>query len=280
MNKAIFLSYSSQDADTARRICDALRAAGLEVWFDQSELRGGDAWDQSIRKQIKECALFVPVISASTDARPEGYFRLEWKLAVDRSHLMADDQPFFVPVILGNTPEPSTRVPEKFRERQWTRLADDASITAFAERVGKLIGGSASSGKNASNTPPNGDLANSVGWAKRSVPTDQTSDARGHAAPALSPLPPYEPERGDNSAAAPTPTRAQSINAILDRRRKKGSGMDHRGRIVCAAGRRDCHRRRRRPPAKDAIRGRGSPAGGRTQPRGQVHGGISAGARD
>ena len=37
---AIFLSYASQDADAARRICDALGAAGLEVWFDQSELRG------------------------------------------------------------------------------------------------------------------------------------------------------------------------------------------------------------------------------------------------
>ena len=94
MTQAIFLSYASQDADAARRICDALRAAGLEVWFDQSELRGGDAWDASIRKQIKECALFVPIISANTDARPEGYFRLEWKLAVDRSHLMADDQRF------------------------------------------------------------------------------------------------------------------------------------------------------------------------------------------
>jgi hypothetical protein len=45
VNKAVFLSYASQDADAARRICDALRATGVEVWFDQSELRGGDAWD-------------------------------------------------------------------------------------------------------------------------------------------------------------------------------------------------------------------------------------------
>ena len=48
-SKAVFLSYSSEDADAALRICDALRAAGLEVWFDKSELRGGDAWDASIR---------------------------------------------------------------------------------------------------------------------------------------------------------------------------------------------------------------------------------------
>ena len=140
----VFLSYASQDADAARRICDALRAAGLEVWFDQSELRGGDAWDASIRKQIKECSLFVPLISGNTNAREEGYFRLEWKLAVDRSHLMADDKTFFVPVILGDTLEPTARVPDAFRARQWSRLYDEQAIAAFAKRAVKLIAGSAS----------------------------------------------------------------------------------------------------------------------------------------
>ena len=44
-SRALFLSYASQDEEAARKICEALRAAGIEVWFDQSELRGGDAWD-------------------------------------------------------------------------------------------------------------------------------------------------------------------------------------------------------------------------------------------
>jgi len=69
MSGAVFLSYASQDAGAARRICDSLRAAGVEVWFDQSELRGGDAWDQKIRRQIRECTLFVPLISANTQSR-------------------------------------------------------------------------------------------------------------------------------------------------------------------------------------------------------------------
>ena len=30
---AVFVSYASQDAEAARRICDALRAAGIEVWL-------------------------------------------------------------------------------------------------------------------------------------------------------------------------------------------------------------------------------------------------------
>ncbi len=86
-SRAVFLSYASEDAEAAQRISEALRAAGIEVWFDKSELRGGDAWDQSIRKQIRTCALFLPIISHTTHDRREGYFRLEWKLAIDRCHL-------------------------------------------------------------------------------------------------------------------------------------------------------------------------------------------------
>jgi TolB-like protein/Tfp pilus assembly protein PilF len=141
--RAIFLSYTSQDAAAARRICDALRAAGLEVWFDQNELRGGDAWDASIRKQVKECALFVPVVSANTESRSEGYFRLEWKLAVDRSHLMADDQAFLLPVVIDGTPEAGARVPAKFREVQWTRLPGGEAAEAFAGRARLLLGSAA-----------------------------------------------------------------------------------------------------------------------------------------
>ncbi len=139
MNQAIFLSYASQDADAARRICDALRAAGLEVWFDQNELRGGDAWDASIRKQIKECGLFVPIISTNTNAREEGYFRLEWKLAVDRTDLMAQSKAFLFPVILDGVSEGNALVPDKFRERQWTRLQDEESMSRFAARIQQAL---------------------------------------------------------------------------------------------------------------------------------------------
>ena len=70
--------------EAVTRICEALRAAGIEVWLDKTELRGGDAWDAQIKKQIHECALFVPVISAHTNLRTEGYFRGEWNLATRR----------------------------------------------------------------------------------------------------------------------------------------------------------------------------------------------------
>lgn len=138
-SRAVFLSYASQDAEAALKICEALRGAGIEVWFDQSELRGGDAWDQSIRKQIKSCALFLPVISRTTHDRREGYFRLEWKLAIDRCHLMDDNLAFLLPAVIDDTRDDDERVPERFRAVQWTRVPGGETPPAFVERVQRLL---------------------------------------------------------------------------------------------------------------------------------------------
>jgi TolB-like protein/Tfp pilus assembly protein PilF len=139
ISHAVFLSYASQDAGAAEKICEALRAAGIEVFFDQSELRGGDAWDQKIRHQIHDCALFMPVVSQHTQERLEGYFRLEWKLAVDRSHLMATERLFLVPVVVDGTRDQEAFVPDAFRAVQWTRLPGGETPPVFVERIKRLL---------------------------------------------------------------------------------------------------------------------------------------------
>jgi TolB-like protein/Flp pilus assembly protein TadD len=151
ISHAVFISYASQDAEAAQKICEALRAAGIEVWFDQSELRGGEAWDRQIRRQIHDCAFFIPVISANAHARIEGYFRLEWKLAVDRSHLMAPDQTFLLPVVIDDTPQADERIPDRFRELQWTHAPGAQVSPAFIERVKRLL-----SPARATTRPPTG----------------------------------------------------------------------------------------------------------------------------
>jgi TolB-like protein len=136
---AVFLSYASQDAEAAQKICTALRAADIEVFLDQSELRGGDVWDQKIRREIQECALFIPVISANTALRHEGYFRLEWNLADQRTHMMARSRVFVVPVCLDATTELAADVPESFRRVQWTRLPGGETPAVFVERIKRLL---------------------------------------------------------------------------------------------------------------------------------------------
>ena len=137
--RAVFLSYASEDAAAAQRISTTLRAAGIEVWFDQSELRGGDAWDATIRRQIRTCSLFIPIVSNSSHSRAEGYFRLEWKLAIDRSHLISADRAFLLPVVIDATTELDERIPERFREVQWVRMTDGEVPAGFVEHVAGLL---------------------------------------------------------------------------------------------------------------------------------------------
>ena len=138
-SKAVFLSHASQDAEAAGRLSAALRAAGIEVWFDQSELRGGDAWNQKIHQQIRDCALFVALISVNTQARLEGYFRREWHLAVDRTHDMAEGKPFLVPVVIDDTQDQDAHVPDKFRDVQWVRLPHGQTPAFFCQQVVALL---------------------------------------------------------------------------------------------------------------------------------------------
>src|SRR5579863_1815136 len=141
-SRAVFLSYASEDAQAAERIADALRTAGIEVWFDRNALRGGDEWDRKIRREIKDCALFVPIISANSEARHEGYFRLEWDLADQRSHMIARGRPFIVPVALDETRAEDAGVPDSFQRVQWTRLPGGATPDEFIERIARLLSAS------------------------------------------------------------------------------------------------------------------------------------------
>ncbi len=217
MSGGVFLSYASQDSEPARILCKALQSKGVEVWFDQGELRGGDEWDHSIRRQIKACALFIPIVSANSQARREGYFRLEWKLADDRTHLIAKGTPFILPVCVDDTNDWDAIVPESFTTVQWTRLPSGAAPDPFAERVKRLLAGAQDSAALlGSNRAPR--ILKPTGV----VPQDRR---RLHRATALALLvaaaataawyvmrKPVLPQESVKAAAASTPTQAPTPN--------------------------------------------------------------------
>jgi hypothetical protein len=146
----VFLSYASADREAARVLKDALPTFGLEVWYDESDLGGGEIWDQKIRKQIRECDYFMPLISAQTEARHEGYFRREWRLAVERTLDMADDHAFLLPVVIDDTGQSGARVPEKFLSVQWVRVPGGRSNAALEALCKRLVSGEPVAGPRAS----------------------------------------------------------------------------------------------------------------------------------
>lgn len=115
---SIFISYMHEDVDAARRLCEAVTALGGDVWFDERQIAPGDAWEQEVLTRIRSSVrLFVPVISANTEAEDEGYVFREWVEAANRS-LSIMGRRFIVPVVIdsdyGGDTSRYRRIPEAF----------------------------------------------------------------------------------------------------------------------------------------------------------------------
>lgn len=110
----------------------------LRAWTygsTRANCAGGEAWVSQIKKQIHDCALFIPLISTHTNARTEGYFHREWNLATRRLLDMAHDAAFLVPVVIDGTLEADARVPEEFLRAHWTRLPGGETPSESQRRI-------------------------------------------------------------------------------------------------------------------------------------------------
>ena len=102
-DNAVFISYAREDLPAVQQIKAGLEAAGITTWFDIDRLEGGDDYDRKIQRNIARCSYFIPVVSATTQRRLEGYFRREWSYAIDRVRNMADGALFILPVTIDAT---------------------------------------------------------------------------------------------------------------------------------------------------------------------------------
>jgi len=138
-DNAVFISYAREDLAAVQRLKAGLDAAGIRTWFDLERLEGGDDYDRKIQRNIARCSFFIPVVSATTERRHEGYFRREWSYAIDRTRNMAEDAIFVLPVCIDATDQGAARVPDKFKALHFTRLPGGDPAAAFVARLKELL---------------------------------------------------------------------------------------------------------------------------------------------
>lgn len=138
---AVFISYSRQDGEAAERLAGALKAAGVEVWFDRNDLQAGDAWAHAILQGIQNCSIFIPMVSANTqrEDRSRAYFWREWNIADDLALGMAPGERFIVPVVIDDTDPYGAKVPARFGAANFARLPRGEPVGGFVERVNELF---------------------------------------------------------------------------------------------------------------------------------------------
>lgn len=64
----VFISYSRKDMDFARKLADDLEKAGFDVWWDISDLKGGDDWVRTIPSAIEASQYFIILLSPDSVA--------------------------------------------------------------------------------------------------------------------------------------------------------------------------------------------------------------------
>jgi len=102
---SVFISYASEDRDAVFRLYEVLTSAGIEVWIDR-RINPGDDFGDVIKRNIRECCAFVPVLSRHTQPDDDRWFRIEWEYAkreVAPSYY-GTDLPFLFPVVVDSTP--------------------------------------------------------------------------------------------------------------------------------------------------------------------------------
>ena len=62
----IFISYSRKDIDFVRKLAGDLEKAGYDVWWDLTDLRGGDDWPRVIPAAIESSQFMIIVLSPNS----------------------------------------------------------------------------------------------------------------------------------------------------------------------------------------------------------------------
>jgi hypothetical protein len=118
-NRSVFISYASEDKVIADQLYQEIKSIGLPVWLDKRALTPGERWLTGIESNLRNCSVFLPLISPATLVADESrFYRREWDLAISLKEGEMREFPI-LPVQIGPIPRDSHDLPESFRNLHW-----------------------------------------------------------------------------------------------------------------------------------------------------------------
>jgi hypothetical protein len=98
----VFLSYRRHDIEKVTKLQARLNGAGIRTWQDVQNLRGGDRWEQAIKKVIWEQANYFVIVQTRSlkEAQESVVFdELREALRRDKRRNVDDPTSFIIPVL-------------------------------------------------------------------------------------------------------------------------------------------------------------------------------------
>ncbi|WP_304319216.1 toll/interleukin-1 receptor domain-containing protein [Phocaeicola plebeius] len=146
MNADVFVSYSRADSKVVDQLYKALKERGLKVWYDKTNLGLADDFKSEIRRAIRTCSLFVPILShnIAKQAADEHVYRLEWSWAVEHKKMISSAIPYIVPLAENgfDVYDKLADIPEDIQCHNaffFDDVAQDRDLSVFAKKISELL---------------------------------------------------------------------------------------------------------------------------------------------
>jgi len=131
-----FFSYHADDRPLVESLAEQLRAEGITVWLDTSDLAGGTLWQSELEKALERsssCCVFVGKSGLGL------WQTEETRVAIDR-RVHEPDAFRVIPVILPGVDRQSLRkLPKLLTASMWIELSDTFDMTESLHRLARVI---------------------------------------------------------------------------------------------------------------------------------------------
>ncbi len=121
----VYLSYTGKDREWVRRLANALLKQGLNVWYDEIEIKPGDVWRDQTEKGLRASTHVVMVITPDA-------VHSNWA-AVELGAVLASQKPL-IPIVAEDVP--SKDIPGPIKLRKYLLKADP---TVVADEIARGI---------------------------------------------------------------------------------------------------------------------------------------------
>ena len=74
--RSVFISHSARDADWARSFAPALKERGIDVWFDEFDVRPGESLRDALEAGLRKSDVLVALVDEESPSRPNLFFEL------------------------------------------------------------------------------------------------------------------------------------------------------------------------------------------------------------
>jgi len=125
----VFLCHASTDKPKVRELYRYLRKRGIQPWFDEEDLVGGQDWQVEIPKALATSdAIIICLTKNSVDK--EGYVQNEIKFALDKALGMPEGRIFLIPVKFEGC-----EVPFSLSRYQWVDLTIESGYSKMMKAL-------------------------------------------------------------------------------------------------------------------------------------------------